>query len=68
MATGKFTVWQKATKSGDANGCFEICFDVPGVVAVRDSKLGGASPVLEFTDHEFACFKDGILKGEFERA
>jgi hypothetical protein len=67
VATSKFTSWQKATKSGDQNGCVELSFDVPGVIAVRDSKLGDGSPILEFSEHEFACFKDGFLKGEFDR-
>ncbi len=60
-----YRVWRKASKSSDGQGCFELSFDRPGMVAVRDSKLGDGSPVLEFTLHEFECFKDGIAKGEF---
>lgn len=61
----KYRTWRKATASDANGGCVELSFDVPGRVAVRDSKRGDASPILEFTDHEFACFKDGVLKGEF---
>lgn len=65
MMQYRYENWRKASKSNDANGCVEVCFDVPGMIAIRDSKLGTTSPVLEFTEHEFECFKDGVLKQEF---
>lgn len=61
----RYRTWRKAQKSNDGNGCVEISFDVDGIVAIRDSKLGDSSPVLEFTKFEFDCLKDGIIKGEF---
>ncbi len=60
----RYKTWRKASKSNDANGCFELSFDVDGIVAVRDSKLED-SPILEFTTFEFECLKDGIINGEF---
>lgn len=57
--------WRKARASTDGSGCVEVSTDVPGEIAIRDSKLGGDSPVLVFTEHEWLCFKDGIAKGEF---
>jgi hypothetical protein len=31
--------WRKATRSGDSNGgCVEIAGNLPGVIAIRDSK------------------------------
>lgn len=39
--------WAKSTRSSGGNGCVEGRL-VDGGVAVRDSKLGDASPVLEF--------------------
>ena len=47
--------WHKATYSHAANGCVEVgC--APGVVGVRDSKLGSTSPILAFTRAEWAAF------------
>lgn len=62
--------WRKATRSTGANtGCVELRFDpATGGVQLRDSKLGNDSPVLSFTAHELACFKDGVVNGEFELA
>ncbi len=61
----RYVTWRKSSKSNSGNGCVEVCTDVPGIVAIRDSKAGEGSAVLEFTEHEFECFKDGVLKGEF---
>jgi hypothetical protein len=33
---------------------------------VRDSKLGGASPILHFTSDELRCMLDGAKAGEFD--
>ncbi len=60
----RYRTWRKARASNDANGCVEVCFDVPGIVAIRDSKLGGDSPILEFTRREWEFFTDGVRQGE----
>ncbi len=65
MMRNRYQNWRKAKASNDGNGCFELCFDVEGTIAVRDSKLGEDSPILEFSRHEFDCFKAGIIAGEF---
>ena len=57
--------WRKATASGDKGGCFEFAPSTVGV-AVRDSKLGDASPILHFTSHELRCMLDGAKAGEFD--
>lgn len=64
------TEWRKASRSNGANtGCVELRFDpATGGVQLRDSKLGDESPVLSFTAHELACFKNGVANGEFELA
>lgn len=61
----RFQNWRKASKSNGGDGCVEVSFDGDGNVAFRDSKLGDTSPMLVFNAHEFDCFKDGILNGEF---
>lgn len=66
MSENLYRNWQKAKRSSDGNGCVEVSYDKPEIVAIRDSKLGDDSPILEFTYHEFACFFDGMTKGEFK--
>lgn len=61
----RYVNWRKSSASTDGSGCVEVCTDQPGITAVRDSKKGDASPVLEFTDHEWACFKAGMIANEF---
>ena len=60
-----YTHWRKAMASTDGSGCVEVSTDVPGMFAVRDSKLGDDSPILEFTDYEWKCFKAGMANDEF---
>ncbi len=57
--------WRKASASTDGTGCVEVSTNVPGTVALRDSKLGEASPILVFNEHEWDCFREGINAGEF---
>jgi hypothetical protein len=57
--------WKKASASGES-GCLELTSLFEGGVAIRDSKLGARSPVLEFTRREWAAFLDGMSKGEFD--
>ncbi|MEU6792379.1 DUF397 domain-containing protein [Nonomuraea wenchangensis] len=58
--------WRKATASGGTGGdCVEVAPLDGGRVAVRDSK-DRSGPALVFTASEWAAFKDGISKGEFD--
>jgi hypothetical protein len=58
-------VFRKSSRS-DANGqCTEVALNVPGVVAVRDSK-DVAGPVLTFAPGEWRAFVDGVKDGEFD--
>jgi hypothetical protein len=44
-------VWRKSTRSGGNGGnCVEVATNLPGTVAVRDSK-DAAGPVLAFSSH-----------------
>lgn len=57
--------WRKSTKSQNNGGCVEVA-DLGAHIAVRDSK-DPTGPALVFTTFEWACFLDGIEKGEFPR-
>jgi hypothetical protein len=48
--------WRTSTRSGDNGGnCVEVADNLPGVVAVRDSK-DPAGPVLTFTPDAWVAF------------
>jgi hypothetical protein len=58
--------WRTATASAGGN-CVEIAALPGGGVAVRDSK-DRTGPVLFFTGEEWAAFRDGMIKGEFDHS
>ena len=48
--------WRKSTRSGtNGGGCVEVADNLPGVVAVRDSK-DPAGPVLTFEPKAWLAF------------
>ncbi|WP_406062279.1 DUF397 domain-containing protein [Micromonospora sp. NBC_00860] len=48
--------WRKSTRSGASGGnCVEVASNLPGVVAVRDSK-DAAGPALTFAPTAWAAF------------
>jgi hypothetical protein len=56
--------WRKSTYSGANGDCVEVADNLPGVVAVRDSKnRGGAA--LVFPRAEWDAFLSGAKDGEF---
>lgn len=57
--------WATSSYSGNNGGqCVEVARNLPGVVAVRDSKdLGG--PALVFSPGEWRAFAAGVAAGEF---
>ncbi|RZU50132.1 uncharacterized protein DUF397 [Krasilnikovia cinnamomea] len=57
--------WHKSTRSGANGNCVEVAENLPGIVAVRDTKDrdGGT---LVFTDAEWAAFIGGVKAGEFD--
>jgi hypothetical protein len=57
--------WRKSSYSGGNGGqCVEVAQNLPGVVAIRDSKNPG--PALVITQEEWATFIDGTKAGEFD--
>ncbi|WP_329083569.1 DUF397 domain-containing protein [Streptosporangium sp. NBC_01469] len=58
--------WHKSTLSqGDGNNCVEVARNLPGIVAVRDSKAPD-EPSLIFTFSEWSAFVSGIRDGRFD--
>jgi hypothetical protein len=58
--------WRTSSYSS-ANGgqCVEVARNLPGVVAVRDSK-NTSGPALIFTPDEWRAFLSGASAGEFD--
>jgi Domain of unknown function (DUF397) len=58
--------WRKATRSGDSNGgCVEIASNLPGVIAIRDSKRpGDGAHVVERA--AFAAFIADVKAGRYD--
>jgi Domain of unknown function (DUF397) len=58
--------WRKSSFSGsNGGGCVEVARNLPGVVAVRDSK-DREGPALVFTPDEWRAFLDGVRAAEFD--
>ena len=58
--------WHKSTRSGGNGGdCVEVAVNLPGIVAVRDTK-DRAAGALVFTDAEWLAFLAGVRDGEFD--
>ncbi|MEU4426981.1 DUF397 domain-containing protein [Actinoplanes sp. NPDC024001] len=66
MADLTGAVWHKSTRSGGNGGdCVEVAANLPGIVAVRDTKdRDGAA--LVFTHAEWRAFLAGVRDGEFD--
>jgi Domain of unknown function (DUF397) len=58
--------WRKASYSSSNGGnCVEVAGNLPGIVAVRDSK-DPDGPALTFTPSEWRAFVGGVAGGEFD--
>lgn len=57
--------WRMSTYSANGSSCVEVASNLPGIVAVRDSK-DPDGPVLVFTPDEWRAFTAGTKAGEFD--
>lgn len=60
--------WRKASYSGsNGGGCVEVARNLPGVVAVRDSK-DPDGPALAFAPDQWRAFTGEVKAGAFDLA
>jgi hypothetical protein len=58
--------WHKSTRSGGNGGdCVEVADNLPGIVAMRDTKDRDGGTLI-FTHAEWAAFVGGVRDGEFD--
>jgi hypothetical protein len=57
-------VWRKSSYSSNGGNCVEVARNLPGIVAVRDSK-NPDGPALVLTTDEWRAFVSGARAGEF---
>jgi hypothetical protein len=58
--------WHKSTRSGGSGNCVEVAENLPGIVAVRDTKNRDGGTLI-FTDAEWTAFVGGVKDGEFDK-
>ena len=58
-------VWRTSSRSGGNGNCVEVARNLPGAVALRDSK-DRSDPVLVFPPDEWRAFMTGVRAGEFD--
>jgi hypothetical protein len=56
--------WRTSTFSGGNGSCVEVASNLPGIIAVRDSK-DRQGPALVFTPDEWTAFLAGVRADEF---
>jgi hypothetical protein len=56
--------WKKARASGNSGNCVEVARNLPGIVAVRDSK-NPDGPALTVSPDTWTAFLAGVEAGDF---
>lgn len=57
-------VWRKSARSNNGGACVEVATNLPGIVAIRDSK-DPDGPNLIFTPAEWREFVGAVREGRF---
>jgi hypothetical protein len=57
--------WRKSSFSNGGGNCVEVARNLPGIVAVRDSK-NPEGPALAFEPEQWRAFAAGIRDGHFD--
>jgi hypothetical protein len=57
--------WRKSTRSNNGGNCVEIAGNLPGVIAIRDSK-NPDGPALVFSRDPWQVFLSHIKDGQYD--
>jgi Domain of unknown function (DUF397) len=59
--------WRKSTRSNNGGACVEVATNLPGIVAIRDSK-NPTGPKLIVTSDRWQAFISGLKDGDLTLA
>jgi Domain of unknown function (DUF397) len=57
-------VWRKSARSNNGGACVEVATNLPGIVAIRDSK-DPDGPALTFSSDDWRTFIRGLKRQQF---
>ena len=60
-------IWRTSSHSGGNGNCVQVATNLPGIIAVRDSK-NPAGPELIFSPASWAAFTATVRAGDFNIA